>query len=324
MSEIRKTEIGPMLGNVRASLSSAIRQLGDSNPTLSSVLSQAKSALDAATSSVNTTSKDPTVPGPNTPDAAVRTMKGAGVAIHVKPDDTETDDKEVAPPMFGKPKGEGPPFGRSKEVAAPKLGELEEEEEVEEPVVGIPPVAKESAEMSPPSPPMGAGADGEKPDLVAAIMAALEALPAKIAACMKDASTPTQTETIPTIEAAEGVGSTASVPSATPSATTSATAPTITAASAPTMPAAKPSFLKSMTPAGDIPQREAKTADPVITALMEGDTRKAITEAGGYERLLERADSAIKKSLQEVGISAKRYWVMEPSADAQNYKGEPN
>ena len=119
----------------------------------------------------------------------------------------------------------------------------------------------------------------------------LEELPAKIAACMKEA-TPTQTQT-----------------QSTPS---TATTPTPSVAKAEAVQAAAPAG--SGLPAADVPKKGLDQYGMIRKALLEGRKDEAIKLAGGQAQLEDIVFKLATAETIAAGVTTKRFIVFDPGA----------
>jgi hypothetical protein len=122
----------------------------------------------------------------------------------------------------------------------------------------------------------------------------LEELPAKIAACMKEA-TPTQTQTQ---TRTQGTPSTATTPT-----------PSVTKAEA-----VQPSAAGSGLPAADVPKKSLDQYGMIRKALLEGRKDEAIKLAGGQAQLEDIVFKLATAETIAAGVTAKRFIVFDPGA----------
>jgi len=138
-----------------------------------------------------------------------------------------------------------------------------------------------------PAPPAPAQAD-----VLAQLARMLEELPAKIAACMKEASqTQTQTQA-----------------QSTPSTATSPT-PSVTKAEA-----AQPAAAGSGLPAADVPKKGLDQYGMIRKALLEGRKEEAIKLAGGQAQLEDIVFKLATAETIAAGVTTKRFIVFDPGA----------
>jgi hypothetical protein len=260
--EVKKMDANEILQNLRATLEAATAQPGTD---AEAILSQLRSVLQVATDTITPeTSK--------VPASTATTEKG--VTVEVSSDSSTSTPSTPSTPST---------------LSTPSLTESTPSTATATPLTAS---AVATPSVTAPAPPAPAQAD-----VLAQLARMLEELPAKIAACMKEAAGPqtqaqTQTRT-------QGTPSTATTPT-----------PSVTKAEA-VQPAAPTG---SGLPAADVPKKGVDQYGMIRKALLEGRKEEAIKLAGGEAKLQDLVFKLATAETMAAGVTTNRFIVYDPGA----------